>query len=242
MRRYLFITCLSLTLSMRLHATNVAVQELSGWYLTDGTGFANEVFQAVDREVPLNAQVRALPLIRAIYSFKENKSDCFIGGDKKIFNDLAQLQVRSSELFLEVHYVISTLKSEPMISSLAQLKGKRIGVERGIDINILKDDFSDVKVELGLFESHLKMLKLNRISAILGYYPDHHNVLNQTHFDPNFIQYSYTDRLNCSVDPKNEEIINKFNMGLKAIKESGTYDRIWKKYFGEENLLKPDKK
>ena len=239
MSRALQILVMSLVLfCLPAKATTVVTQNLKGWVLPDGSGYAHEIFKAVNQETSLNVSLSIVPLARAINHFQKHKVDCFLGGDKKIFYDLAKLNVLSSEQFLETNFVISTLKTSPLISSIEQLEGKNIGVERGIDTGILKDDFSQVNINAGMFSNQLEMLKLGRISAILGYYPDQTHIFDELHFDPDFIQYSYSDRLNCVVSEGNKEIIMRFNQGLAKIKAKGIYQKIYNKYFGEIHLLK----
>ncbi len=229
-----------LSCSWQASAATVATQNLKGWVLPDGSGYAHEIFQAVVNESELDLELSIQPLTRAIKNFQDKKVDCFLGGDQQIFRDLVGIDVLSSELFLRNNFVISTLKTHPMISSVDQLEGFTIGLERGIDINILKDDFSKVEVREGLFANQLEMLKLGRIRAILGYYPDHKDIFDQLHFDPKFVQYSYSDRLNCVVSESNKTLIERFNQGLKGIKQKGIYQQIYKKYFGDLNLLQQD--
>lgn len=128
-------------------------------------------------------------------------------------------------------------------SSPSDLKGFRIGTLAGSDALILplRDAGADVE-EVQAVEQNIKKLELNRLDVVIDDRPvlfmatkkfcgSDVAKLSQFHFtDKDFGSNKEYKLMVSKKYPGSRELLNKLNTGLKAIKASGEYQKILKKY------------
>jgi polar amino acid transport system substrate-binding protein len=88
-----------------------------------------------------------------------------------------------------------------------------------------------------VISSAVEDLKLGRIDAVVvdeAVNAEYLKKLGKSQFktvqDPSMPAESY----GIIVKKGNRELLNKLNSGLKKIKQNGTYDKIYAKYFGDK--------
>lgn len=223
--------------STNAQSVSLTMQLIEGWVEENEKGFALEVFNAINNEVKIPFELYKMPTARAFRYFSQQKTNCFLGGDKKAAYEMLNINVLASEPFLTTSMIIMTATSQPKISSLKQLEGKTLGVEFGVNLNIFDVDFSKIQIAYGHYKNQLQMLALNRLDARIGYYPDKESTLKNIHFDRNLVLYSNDDSLICHVTEENRQLISRFNLGLRTIKQNGVFKKLWNKYFEGLNPL-----
>lgn len=127
------------------------------------------------------------------------------------------------------------------ISSLKELNGKKIGVQSATTGElVVQDAFGKTYEGLKGYEdlpSAIEDLKLGRLDAVVA---DEAVIIEfAKKMDTSKFQMVKDDTLTTEhygilVKKGNQELLNKLNEGLKKIKEDGTYDRIYAKYFSIE--------
>lgn len=126
------------------------------------------------------------------------------------------------------------------VADKTELQGKRIGVQNGsTHQSYLIDQLPGVTaVPYSSYQDAFIDMKNGRIDSVFGdtavvaewfkkedgltYVSDH--VTNPKYFGNGF---------GIAVNKDNQELVNKLNAALKAVKENGNYDVIFNKYFGK---------
>jgi len=222
-----------------IRANEIAVTNLGGeiWAKKDGSGFSPEVFKAVKAAGYLDLELQIYPFERATMMFKYKKSACYLGGDEQAALDYIQLKVIGSEPFRQSTVYAFTLRSNAKITNVEQLSGKRIGLSRGMEVELLKLPSVKPSFDIGNSAmSTVQKLQAERIDVMISHY-EHlsESLLAQLHYDPNVILYSNQEKLICHPSEKNQTYIEQFNKGLRIIKENGILQRLNEKYYGRRD-------
>ncbi|MGL1934278.1 MAG: transporter substrate-binding domain-containing protein [Fibrobacterales bacterium] len=216
-------------------AGEIAVIEIAeSWATESGSGFALDLFTEINKVVDLPLEITPVPFSRAIKMFKEKQATCYLGGDKKAAWDYMNMHALESTPFFEGRVEVFTLRSQPIISSVDTLKTKIIGVQRAVhslmkNLKHLELNYATVNSTL---QNYFKLQK-GRIDAFIGYGEHLPSEMSASiHNDPGFVLYANNESLVCHVTKSNQRIIDTFNKGLAEIKSNGTFQALYKKYFG----------
>ncbi|MCI1692296.1 basic amino acid ABC transporter substrate-binding protein [Aneurinibacillus aneurinilyticus] len=136
--------------------------------------------------------------------------------------------------------VILMKKNAPAVSKVADLKGKKIGVQSGTTGQFL------VEKHLGKGYSGLKGfeevagaiedMKNGRIDAVVADNAVVKKFMEQLKLDNvNIIEDTSAEQEQYGIAVKkgNKELLDKLNKGLATVKENGKYDEIYNKYLGK---------
>ncbi|GAX89685.1 basic amino acid ABC transporter substrate-binding protein [Effusibacillus lacus] len=144
-----------------------------------------------------------------------------------------------SEPYFEAKQLIAVPK-DSKIAKFEDLKGKKVGVQTGttgddVVSKLLGKDSKDIK----RFESTPLALKEMVNGGVEAVVADNGVVINyvknnsdkgfKTVEDASFEKEFY----GIAVKKGNKEVLDKINAGLKKVKEDGTYQKIYDKYFGK---------
>jgi glutamine transport system substrate-binding protein len=142
--------------------------------------------------------------------------------------------------YFTAQQVILVKKDAPAIKTVADLKGKKIGVQSGTTGQFLVED------KLGKGYNGLKGyeeiagaiedMKNGRIDAVVADNAVVKKFIEQLKLDNvNIIEdkSTETEQYGIAVKKGNKELLDKLNKGLTAVKENGKYDEIYNKYFGK---------
>ncbi|MGA8942249.1 MAG: basic amino acid ABC transporter substrate-binding protein [Thermoactinomyces sp.] len=144
-----------------------------------------------------------------------------------------------TEPYFEAKQVILVPKSSP-VQALNDLKGKNIGVQSATTgEKVVQQAFGKTYPGLKRYDvvsSAIDDLKWNRLDAVVvdeavnkEYIRRLGNEKYKIIEDPSIPKEYY----GIIVKKGNKELLNRLNAGLKKIRENGTYDKIYNKYFGE---------
>jgi glutamine transport system substrate-binding protein len=142
--------------------------------------------------------------------------------------------------YFTAQQVILVKKDAPAVKTVADLKGKKIGVQSGTTGQFLVED------KLGKGYNGLKGyeevagaiedMKNGRIDAVVADNAVVKKFTEQLKLDNvNIIEdkSTETEQYGIAVKKGNKELLDKLNKGLTAVKENGKYDEIYNKYFGK---------
>ncbi len=124
--------------------------------------------------------------------------------------------------------------------SLNDLKGKKIGVQSATTgETVVQKAFGKTYPHLKGYDdtpAAIEDLKLGRLDAVVadnGVVMEYAKKLGKGKFK--FVEDASfeTEQYGIIVKKGNKELLEKINAGLKKIREDGTYDKIYKKYFGQ---------
>ncbi|SNB78192.1 transporter substrate-binding domain-containing protein [Kingella negevensis] len=128
---------------------------------------------------------------------------------------------------------------------LTDLVGKKVAIQAGSYSTeaLKKAQVTDVKEEKTAFAAYSDLLRGN-VDYIVGDAGvlSYHHAENKEAGKPKLYTsiYDKTEdaRVGFAVKKGNVELQKKLNNGLKAIKEDGTYDKIYAKWFGDNDSLR----
>lgn len=145
-----------------------------------------------------------------------------------------------TEPYFEAKQVI-LVPSASQVKTLKDLEGKKIGVQSSTTgEQVVQKAFGNTYPGLKRYDvisSAVEDLKLGRIDAVVvdeAVNAEYLKKLGKSQFktvqDPSMPSESY----GMIVKKGNRELLNQLNAGLKKIKQNGTYDKIYAKYFGDK--------
>lgn len=151
-------------------------------------------------------------------------------------------QVDFSDPYFEAKQVILTRAEDISISGAKDLAGKIVAVQQGTTgdfaaqklVDELGIEIAEIKRFEGTPEALMAVQKGDADAAIIDNFvaylavkedPDVYRVVEDPTFPPEYY--------GIAVNKDNSELLKAINNVLKEIKEDGTYDKIYKKWFGE---------
>jgi polar amino acid transport system substrate-binding protein len=125
-------------------------------------------------------------------------------------------------------------------TTLEDLAGKKVGAEMGTTsadlaktikgAEVIEYDASDIFVNL----SSKKVDAIIQTEAVAKYYIKTTKKNNLKTVGSNLLPTDKTNQLGFAVNLENKELLSKLEKALKEVKENGTFDKIYKKWFGDK--------
>lgn len=144
-----------------------------------------------------------------------------------------------SDPYFEASQLIA-VPADSAISSFADLKGKKVGVQSGTTGDVAVSDLlGKTSADINRYESTplaIQELVNGGIDAVVA---DNVVILEYIKNNPDKNFKSVSDDsfpkeyYGIAVKKGSQELLDKINSGLKKIKENGKYDEIYNKYFGQ---------
>ncbi|MGB9867866.1 MAG: transporter substrate-binding domain-containing protein [Bacillota bacterium] len=199
------------------------------------TGFNVDLMNAVAIELGINIEFVPLPWAQAREALEQGKVDAIQGMKYSPERDKA---FDFSEPYLTSSLAIFVRKDTMDISGLPDLSGHRVAVQHG---DIAFDVVNPIQgVSLVVFENQkaaLESLLAGEVDAYVG------NRLAGIYMTQRKMRTGDVKIVGSPIDPApycvavregDRRVQELFNRGLQAVKKSGTYDKIYRKWFGEE--------
>ncbi|NDV13751.1 basic amino acid ABC transporter substrate-binding protein [Crenobacter caeni] len=147
-----------------------------------------------------------------------------------------------SEPYFEARQLIATGKGGEAIKSFQDLKGKKVAVQTGTTGDeVVQKLLGKTSPDIKRFESlplAIKELENGGVQAVVG---DNGVVANYVTNNPQAnlrmvedTQSFQPEFYGMAVKKGNQELLDKLNKGIQAIKADGTYDKIHAQYFGSK--------
>ncbi len=193
-------------------------------------GMHHEILLAVARQADLPLALSSAVYVRLAMGLKDGSSDLVVGVEGPEWEALAQ-RVAPLHAF---KFVVLAKKSSD-IRSIAQLKGKLLGVARGAfyDDAINKDD-SIRKFGIADPFQGIRMLALDRLDAVISSdyllsYAMKQSGVDATQFDRPFAVNEKSYVLYASKDV-GAETVRRLQLAVETLKKSGQIERILRSY------------
>ena len=197
-------------------------------------GFNIDIIRAISIELGLDIEIIPMTWDEAVRALEEGEVDAIQGMIKSYDREE---EFSFTDNFIDMSQAIFVRKDTKYIVDLKDLSKVRVSFQKG-DIN-----YENIKKEVDVIpitkeNQYLAMEALldGEVEAFVGnrftglWYLQKHHKIDEIKIvgEPIGVQeYSMTTKKN------NDEIISLLNKGLNKIKENGTYDKIYEKWFGE---------
>lgn len=198
----------------------VAAFTIPGLLEENGGGLYAGMLADVARRTGIRIRLDVLPIARARASYRQGQYDCLLPLDPGVEDDYAgHLQ---SVPLAEARAYLFTRPGTPPLRGLGEVDGRRVGAELGVPYPapvraIIADNYA------GTLENLLKMLNRGRFEAVLAYMPDMGAMATKMEvpvpsYDPAFPVAVYADSLTCRPTGRNQDLLQRINAALAAIK------------------------
>lgn len=197
-------------------------------------GFNIDVMRAVAIEMGLDLELIPMPWDEAQEALKKGEVDAVQGMKySKVRDEVFDF----SEPYLQNSQAIFVDRSNRYIINLEDLKETTVVIQVGdISYDLIKD-IPGIKVILtGTQEEGLQKIIKGEADAFVGnHLTGLYNIQRKGLFNKLKIIGGpiNPDDYGVAVKEGNRELLGLFNKGIKAIKANGTYDKIYRKWFGE---------
>jgi hypothetical protein len=191
----------------------------------------NGAYQLILKEAAKRANIniieKVLPLKRAVNEFLAKEHLAIYGMTNAIIDEVGAGKIITSYPLGAFKLYLFTRKGELSISNLSQLRGKKIGGVIGYEAYYQKLIKQKIPIDyVADEENQLMKLKLKRVDAVLGFFPDWSPIAKTLSYDPNFpvsIGYDYMTVWNTA---KGREFVNKISPALMEMKKDGTLKKL----------------
>lgn len=196
-------------------------------------GFNVDIMKAVALQCGIEIEFRPMTWADALQALDDGEIDAIQG--------MKYDKERIGKYDFSYEYIISSqvvfVRSGTYISDLDELRGHKVAVQKGdIAYQNLKSYSTFTVVAVPNQEEAFKLLLAGEVTAVIGNKLAGQYILQRNnHVDkvkmigPDIDPHKY----GVAVKKGNTELIQTINMGIQEIKRNGTYDKIYKKWFGE---------
>lgn len=199
-------------------------------------GFDVDLIKEIGKRIGLEVEIQPAAFDSIIQALNAGKFDCVVSA--MTITEERKKQVDFSDPYIDSDQSLAVNKNSD-ISSLDDLKGKIIGVQRGttgeLKAQELKDEYGIKEIKsyddtLMAFED----LKAGRIDGVINDYPVTAYLVKR---DPVFkivARIPTGEQYGIAVRKDSKDLLELINKALAEIKADGTYDKIYEKWFGTE--------
>ncbi|GED12728.1 basic amino acid ABC transporter substrate-binding protein [Aneurinibacillus migulanus] len=201
-------------------------------------GFDIDIINAIGKELGWQVEVQDTGFDGALEQVKNGKAQVAIAAIT--INKKRQQSYAFSDPYFDAKQLIMVPEGSP-IKTLQDIKGKKVAVQLSTTGALLAEDvLGKGNKDIFQFEdlpSAMDELYNKRVDVVIG---DNVPMMEQmakvskpgfvTFDDPTIPKESY----GILMQKGNDEMVKQVNGALKKIKENGTYDEIYKKYFSEK--------
>lgn len=204
-------------------------------YLENGeiVGFDIDLINEIAKIIDVKIEIKNIAFDGLIPALQAKKIDIIIAG--MTATDERRQFVNFTEPYYTSKQAIVVSKDNTTIETFDSLPGKKIGVVLGYtgDIAVTALDNVDVQRYNGSSEAILA-LKANKVDAVvLDSEPAYNYALQNTELkmlETDLAEETYA----IALGQENTELLEKIDMALKTLKENGTYDMLYDKYFEDK--------
>lgn len=189
----------------------------------DGSGVYQKVLREAARRSGISYKEKIYPIKRALKNFSKRRGLCMYGMIDPAINMVGEENLVTSFPMGVAKLYIFTKKGTPAITSLKQLKGKRVGGTIGYE-----DYYKDIRKKgvrfdyVGNEKGNIKKLMAGRIDVMLGFLPDYALHLPKLSFSPNHPVAVVWDSVTCHNTEEGRRFVNQISPALKEMKNDGT--------------------
>jgi len=201
-------------------------------------GFDVDISNEIARKLGVEAKFIATKWDGLIGGLKADKFDIIIG--QMSVTEERKKSVDFTDPYVITGSVLVTREETDEITELEDISGKKVGVGGGTTFEEVANsvDGADVKLYKAVSD-YIQDLTNKRLDVIIN-----DQLLMSYNIKENNLPLKITsgilnkDEIGMAVNKGNEDFISKVNEALSEMKEDGTYNEIYKKWFGTEPLEK----
>ncbi|MBQ9365018.1 MAG: basic amino acid ABC transporter substrate-binding protein [Schwartzia sp.] len=198
-------------------------------------GFDMDLIRAVAKEMKYKADIQNINFDGLIPAMESGNLDVIISG--MTINDERKQKVNFSDPYYKSGLTIVVKNDNKDIKTFKDLKGKRVAVQIGTTSakEVKKIEGVEVK-ELNSSADTFMELKAGGVDAVVNDKPVNDTYIKTTGgkevraLDELLTSEDY----GIAISKKNPEMLKEVNAALKKLHENGEYDKIYKKWFGEQ--------
>ena len=200
-------------------------------------GFDIDLIKAIAEAVGDEVQIQNMQFAGLIPALQTNMVD--VAAAAITITEERQKQVLFTDPYYDVGLVmVIQKKNVDKYKTLDDMQGKRICSQIGTTGSILGKQVKDATVgEYDQSGEALMELKMGGCESVLvDKTVANHYMQQQKDTTIAVVPHLYNPKQNgFAVAKRNTELQAKLNKGLKTIRENGTYDKIYEKWFGKQN-------
>lgn len=197
-------------------------------------GFDIDLIKAVAEEAGLELELNAMEFDGIIAGVRTGRYDIGIAGIT--ITDERDKMIDFSDPYYDAGLLLTVRADNEAIISEADLAGKKVGTRAGsTSERYLKENHPDADVVAfpGIIEAYLD-LEAGRVDAVLYDAPNvRYYVRRDTSTDLKTVGGILRGEQYGMAFPEGSPMVETVNQALKILRENGTYDRIYAKWFGE---------
>ncbi|MEK3993448.1 transporter substrate-binding domain-containing protein [Psychrobacillus sp. FSL K6-2365] len=206
-------------------------------YLDDNgelTGFDVDISNEIAKRLGVKAYFITSKWEGLIGGLKADKFDIIIG--QMTVTEERKKSVDFTDPYVITGSVLITREETNDISKLEDIKGKKVGVGGGTTFEEIANSVEGADVKLyKAFSDYLEDLKNERLDVIIN-----DQLLVSYNIKENNLPIKVAsdilkvDEVGMAVNKGNADFVEKVNEALSEMKEDGTYNEIYKKWFGSD--------
>ncbi len=210
--------------NLNAEAITLYSQSIPGLFQEDKKGAYDKVIQVLTQNLT-DFEHKVMPNNRAFRAFTNCKNCCYAPANlNSDFYDFDKEVKATQPINIAKVYIFSLKKSHDNLTKLSQLKGKTVGLERGLNYGKAVADADFTASITNSLLQNFNMLLINRIDAVIAYAPDIYQVFKEV--DATQFQYQAAHPLAIHKDALvcrglQTEFIHSFNHDLNQLKQSG---------------------
>lgn len=203
-------------------------------------GFDVDLLNTIAEKEGFKPDYQANEILNIVPSVQEGKDD--LGASSIFILPERQEVVDYSESYFELPLAFLGLEAEGRPQSINDITGKTIAVQKNIIMETIVDEEyvpkgnekhgvkSNFLAFQNVIQGHSDVM-IDNVVTLQGFLPKAEGKETYTLQLPKEknLQLGYV------VQKGNTELLNKLNSGLKKVKEDGTYDKIYDKWFGKDS-------
>lgn len=208
-------------------------------YMDDNNEFAGfdvDISNELAKRLDVEAEFIATKWDGLIGGLKADKFDIVIG--QMTVTEDRKKSVDFTDPYVITGSVLITREDTTDITELDDIKGKKVGTGGGTTFEEVANSVDGAEVKLyKAVGDYIQDLTNKRLDVIIN-----DQLLMSYNIQENNLPIKITsdilnkDEIGMAVNKGNEDFIGKVNEALAAMKEDGTYNEIYKKWFGTEPL------
>lgn len=199
-------------------------------------GFDVDISNELAKRLGVKAEFIATKWDSLIGGVKADKFDIIIA--QMTVTDERKKSVDFTDPYVVTGSVLVTREDTNDITKLEDIKGKNVGVGGGTTFEEVAKSVDGANVKLyKAVSDYIQDLQNKRLDVIIN-----DQLLMGYNIKENKLPIKITseilnkDEIGMAIKKDNEDFVKKINEILAAMKEDGTYDEIYKKWFGDNKL------
>jgi len=198
------------------------------------TGFDIELAEAVVKQIGSRMELKSMEFDMLIPALEAGQID-LVAAAMDVTAEREKKVAFSDVYFTDNSYVLVVRRDTSGIDRWVDLENRKTGCQVGTEPERLAKQFRAKVVPFDGNDKMMKALRENSIDAVMIDQPAAKYFLRQrenetlmTTADP-----MQTTGMAFAISKKNEKLRDAVNKALKELKESGAYDKLYQKWFGE---------